>query len=51
MMSLSDIFINALMKLDGFTEENILRAINLANNDIVETLDDFIDNIGETVPS
>ena len=44
-MSLSDIFINALMKLDGFTEENILKAINLANNDIVETLDDFIDFI------
>lgn len=44
-MSLSDIFIYALKKLDGFTEENILKAIDLANNDVVETLDDFIDFI------
>lgn len=44
-MSLSDIFIYALKKLDGFTEDNILKAIDLANNDVVETLDDFIDFI------
>ena len=45
MMSLSDIFIYALKKLDGFTEENIFKALELANNDVVETLDDFIDFI------
>ena len=43
MMSLSDIFICALKKLDGFNEKNILKAIDLASNDVVETLDDFID--------
>lgn len=42
-MNLSDIYICALKKLDGFNEKNILKAIDLANNDIVETLDDFID--------
>lgn len=45
MMNLSDIFIYALKKLDGFNEINIHKAIKLANNDVVETLDDFIDFI------
>lgn len=44
-MNLSDIYICALRKLDGFNSDNILRAIELANNDVVETLDDFIDFI------
>lgn len=44
-MSLSDIYICVLNKLDGFNEKNILKAIDLANNDVVETLDDFIDFI------
>jgi len=44
-MNLSDIYICALKKLDGFNEKNILKAIDLANNDVVETLDDFIDFI------
>ena len=42
-MNLSDIYICALEKLDGFNKKNILKAIELANNDVVETLDDFID--------
>lgn len=45
MKCLSDIYICALKKLDGFNEKNILKAIDLANNDVVETLDDFIDFI------
>lgn len=45
MMNLSDIYIHALKKLDGFNKTNILKAIELANNDVVETLDDFIDFI------
>lgn len=44
-MNLSDIYIYALKKLDGFNEKNILKAIDLANDDVVETLDDFIDFI------
>lgn len=43
MINLSDIFICALKNLDGFNERNILKAIDLANNDVVETLDDLID--------
>lgn len=45
MIILSDIYICALKKLDGFNKKNILKAIDLANNDVVETLDDFIDFI------
>lgn len=45
MMNLSDIYICTLQKLDGFNEKNILKAIDLANNDVVETLDEFIDFI------
>lgn len=44
-MNLSDEYIYALKQLDGFDKGNILRAIELANNDIVETLGDFIDFI------
>ena len=44
-MNLSDIYICALKRLDGFDEDNILKAIELATNDIVETLDDFTDFI------
>lgn len=44
-MNLSDLYICALKKLDGFNEKNILKAIDLANIDVVETLDEFIDFI------
>lgn len=44
-MNLSDEYIYALKQLDGFDKDNILRAIELANNDVVETLGDFIDFI------
>lgn len=45
MINLSDIYIYALKKLDGFSEKNVLKAIALSNDDVVETLDDFIDFI------
>lgn len=44
-MNLCDEYIYALKQLDGFDKGNILRAIELANNDVVETLGDFIDFI------
>ena len=37
MINLSDLYICALKKLDGFNEKNILKAIDLANIDVVET--------------
>ena len=49
MINLSDIFIYALKKLDGFNDNNILKAIALANNDVVETLDDFIDFVNYNI--
>lgn len=49
MMNLSDIYICALKELGGFNEKNILKAIDLANNDVVETLDDFIDFINYNI--
>lgn len=42
-MQLSDIYICALKKIDGFDDEAILKAIELANNDVVETIEEFID--------
>ncbi len=35
--------------LDGFSEKNVLKAITLANNDVVETLDDFIDFVNYNI--
>lgn len=44
-MGLSNIYIYALNDLDGFNEETIEIAINLADNDVVETVDEYIDFI------
>lgn len=44
-MQLSDIYINALKELDGFDEEAVEKAILLAKNDVVETIEEFIDFI------
>lgn len=42
-MELSDIYIYALKELRGFDNEAIEIAIELAKNDIVETIDEFVD--------
>ena len=44
-MQLNDIYINALKELKGFDEEAIEKAIALAKNDVVETIEEFIDFI------
>lgn len=44
-MNLSDEFIYALKQLDGFDKGNIIRAIELANHDVVETVADLFDFI------
>lgn len=49
MISLSDIYIYALKQLEGFSEINVLKAIALANNDVVETLEDFIDFVNYNI--
>lgn len=42
-MQLNDIYINALKELDGFDEEAVEIALLLAKNDVVETVEEFID--------
>lgn len=42
---LNDIYINALRCLKGFDENAIEEAISLAQNDVVETIEEFIDFI------
>lgn len=42
-MRLNDIYINALKELNGFDEEAVEIAILLAKNDVVETVEEFID--------
>ena len=42
-MQINDIYIYALKELKGFDEEAIEMAISLAKNDIVETIEEFID--------
>ena len=44
-MQLSDIYINALRELKGFDEEAIEKAVLLAKDDVVETVEEFIDFI------
>lgn len=44
-MQLSDIFIYALKELKGFDEEAVEKAVLLAKNDVVETVEEFIDFI------
>ena len=44
-MQLSDIYIYALKELHGFGEEYIAKAIELANNDVVETEAELINFI------
>ena len=42
-MELDNIYIYALNELDGFDEETVEKAILLAKDDVVETIEDFID--------
>jgi len=42
-MKLNDIYISALKELNGFDEDAIEKAILLAKNDVVETVEEFID--------
>ena len=42
-MEINNIYIYALKELKGFDEESIEKAILLAKNDVVETVEDFID--------
>ena len=44
-IGLKDIYINALKGLKGFDESAIEEAISLAQNDVVETIEEFIDFI------
>lgn len=44
-IGLKDIYINALKGLKGFDESAIEEAISLAQNDVVETVEEFIDFI------
>ena len=44
-MQLNDIYINALKELKGFDEVAIEKALLLAENDVVETVEEFIDFI------
>lgn len=44
-MQLSEIYIYALKELKDFDEEAIEKAILLAKNDVVETVEEFIDFI------
>ena len=44
-MQLNDIYICALKELEGFDEDAIEKAILLAKNDVVETVEEFIDFI------
>ncbi len=44
-MRLSDIYIYALKELKGFDEEAIEKAILLAKNDVVESVEEFVDFI------
>ena len=44
-MQLNDIYIHALKELKVFNDEDIEKAIALAKNDIVETVEEFIDFI------
>lgn len=44
-MELSDIFIYALREIDGFDEDAVKIAVDLAKNDFVETDEEFIDFI------
>lgn len=44
-MQLNDIFIYALRELNGFDDNAIDKAVHLANNDVVENVEEFIDFI------
>ena len=44
-MQLNDIFIYALRELNGFDDNAIDKAVCLANNDVVENVEEFIDFI------
>ncbi len=44
-MQLNDIYIHALKELKGFNDEDIEKAIALAKNDVVETVEEFVDFI------
>lgn len=44
-MELSDIFICALKELNGFDDKAVDKAIDLAKNDVVESVEELIDFI------
>ena len=48
-MELDNIYIYALKELDGFDEEAIEIAISLANHDVVETIEEFIDFVNYNI--